>query len=83
MITADAVKPGATVVDVGIHYTPNGIRGDVDTATIASVAGAVTPVPGGVGPMTVAMLLRNIVTAAQMAASLRDRASRNTTRRPR
>lgn len=58
------VKPGATVVDVGIHPTPGGgFAGDVDPA-VAEVAGAVTPVPGGVGPMTVAMLLRNTLLAA-------------------
>ena len=64
LIGADAVKPGATVIDVGIHRTDNGLRGDVDT-TVREVAGALTPVPGGVGPMTIAMLLRNTATAAQ------------------
>jgi len=59
------VKPGATVVDVGIHRTSSGLCGDVDSA-VREVAGALTPVPGGVGPMTIAMLLQNTVTAAQI-----------------
>jgi methylenetetrahydrofolate dehydrogenase (NADP+) / methenyltetrahydrofolate cyclohydrolase len=70
LIGADAVSPGATVIDVGIHRTPDGLRGDVDVGA-AAVAGRITPVPGGVGPMTIAMLLRNTVTAAgQLAASV-------------
>ena len=64
LIGADAVKPGATVIDVGIHRTDGGLCGDVDAAAVRSVAAALTPVPGGVGPMTIAMLLRNTVTAA-------------------
>jgi methylenetetrahydrofolate dehydrogenase (NADP+) / methenyltetrahydrofolate cyclohydrolase len=64
MITADMVKPGATVIDVGINRTPEGLAGDVDFDAVAAVAGAITPVPGGVGPMTIAMLLRNTVIAA-------------------
>ncbi|GAA1004476.1 bifunctional protein FolD [Acrocarpospora pleiomorpha] len=64
LISADAVKPGATVVDVGIHRTPDGLRGDVDFDAVRVVAGAITPVPGGVGPMTIAMLLANTVAAA-------------------
>jgi methylenetetrahydrofolate dehydrogenase (NADP+) / methenyltetrahydrofolate cyclohydrolase len=64
MITADMVKPGATVIDVGINRTPDGLAGDVDFDAVAPVAGAITPVPGGVGPMTIAMLLRNTVIAA-------------------
>ncbi|MEB3366667.1 bifunctional methylenetetrahydrofolate dehydrogenase/methenyltetrahydrofolate cyclohydrolase FolD [Saccharopolyspora mangrovi] len=67
MIGPDHVKPGATVIDVGIHRTDAGLCGDVDTATVAEVAGAITPVPGGVGPMTIAMLLSNTVTAARFA----------------
>ena len=63
LIGADAVKPGATVIDVGIHRGENGLRGDVDPAA-AEVAGLITPVPGGVGPMTIAMLLANTLTAA-------------------
>jgi methylenetetrahydrofolate dehydrogenase (NADP+)/methenyltetrahydrofolate cyclohydrolase len=65
LVGPDAVKPGATVIDVGIHRGEDGLRGDVDTATVAEVAGAVTPVPGGVGPMTIAMLLANTLTAAR------------------
>jgi methylenetetrahydrofolate dehydrogenase (NADP+)/methenyltetrahydrofolate cyclohydrolase len=66
LVGADAVKPGATVVDVGIHRTEAGLCGDVDTAAVAEVAAAVTPVPGGVGPMTIAMLLWNTVAAARL-----------------
>jgi methylenetetrahydrofolate dehydrogenase (NADP+)/methenyltetrahydrofolate cyclohydrolase len=64
-ITADMVKPGATVVDVGIQRAEEGLVGDVDFAAVREVAGAITPVPGGVGPLTVAMLLKNTLTAAQ------------------
>ena len=64
LIGAESVKPGATVIDVGIHRTDDGLRGDVDFAAASEVAGAITPVPGGVGPMTIAMLLQNTVTAA-------------------
>jgi methylenetetrahydrofolate dehydrogenase (NADP+) / methenyltetrahydrofolate cyclohydrolase len=64
VVTADMVKPGAAVVDVGINRTEAGIAGDVD-AGVAEVAGWLTPVPGGVGPMTIAMLLRNTVLAAR------------------
>jgi len=65
MIGADHVKPGATVVDVGINRTDAGLVGDVDYDAVAEVAGAITPVPGGVGPMTRAMLLVNTLRAAQ------------------
>lgn len=64
MITADMVKPGCTVIDVGINRTPAGLVGDVDFDTVKDVAENITPVPGGVGPMTVAMLLFNTVNAA-------------------
>src|SRR5215218_2183513 len=64
MITPDMVKPGAAVVDVGNHRVDGRIVGDVDPG-VAEVAGALTPVPGGVGPMTVAMLLANTVAAAR------------------
>lgn len=66
MITRDMVKPGAVVIDVGINRdTNNTLCGDVDTDAVREVAGAVSPVPGGVGPMTIAMLLENTVRAAE------------------
>ena len=64
LVTPDMVKPGATVVDVGVNRTESGIVGDVDKA-VAEVAGLITPVPGGVGPMTIAMLLSNTLKAAR------------------
>jgi methylenetetrahydrofolate dehydrogenase (NADP+)/methenyltetrahydrofolate cyclohydrolase len=64
-ITGDMIKPGATVIDVGTNRTESGLAGDVDFESAVEVAGAITPVPGGVGPMTVAMLLRNTVAAAR------------------
>ena len=64
LVTPEMVKPGAAVVDVGMNRTEAGLRGDVDPAA-ADVAGYITPVPGGVGPMTIAMLLRNAVRAAR------------------
>ena len=64
LVGADAVKPGATVIDVGIHRGEQGLHGDVQFEAVAEVAGAITPVPGGVGPMTIAMLLANTLTAA-------------------
>jgi len=68
MVKADWIKPGATVVDVGINRSEDGLHGDVDFDAALEVAGAITPVPGGVGPMTIAMLLRNTLTAAEMVA---------------
>ncbi|QDT15620.1 bifunctional methylenetetrahydrofolate dehydrogenase/methenyltetrahydrofolate cyclohydrolase FolD [Alienimonas californiensis] len=69
-LTADMVKPGAAVIDVGINRLPDseggGLAGDVDYDAVNEVAGALTPVPGGVGPMTVAVLLRNTLTAAEL-----------------
>ena len=65
MVTADMVKPGAAVVDVGINRTEEGLVGDVDFAAVREVAGHITPVPGGVGPLTVTMLLHNTLTAAR------------------
>lgn len=63
-VKGDWIKPGATVIDVGINRLPDGkLVGDVDFAEAAQVAGAITPVPGGVGPMTIACLLRNTLTA--------------------
>jgi methylenetetrahydrofolate dehydrogenase (NADP+) / methenyltetrahydrofolate cyclohydrolase len=66
LITAEHVADGATVIDVGIHRTPTGLVGDVDFAAAAEKAAHITPVPGGVGPMTIAMLLRNTLLAAEM-----------------
>lgn len=63
MVTADMVHEGAVVVDIGITRTDNGLRGDVDYAAVAPKTRAITPVPGGVGPMTIAMLLRNTILA--------------------
>ena len=68
LITADMVKPGACVIDVGINRLADGkIAGDVDFASVKDVAGSITPVPGGVGPMTVAMLIVNTVRAAELS----------------
>jgi methylenetetrahydrofolate dehydrogenase (NADP+)/methenyltetrahydrofolate cyclohydrolase len=67
MFGAEYVKPGAVVVDVGINRTDEGLVGDVDFEAVAEVASAVTPVPGGIGPMTIACLLANTVTAAERA----------------
>ena len=68
LITAEFVKPGAAVIDVGINRSDDGLVGDVDFDSVAAVAGAITPVPGGVGPMTIASLLLNTVIAAEAAA---------------
>lgn len=65
LIGADAVKPGATVIDVGMNRTDDGLAGDVDFEAVKGVAAAITPVPGGVGPMTIAMLLVNTLAAAR------------------
>jgi methylenetetrahydrofolate dehydrogenase (NADP+) / methenyltetrahydrofolate cyclohydrolase len=65
LIGPDAVKPGAAVIDVGIHRGEDGLCGDVDFDAVREVAGFLTPVPGGVGPMTIAMLLYNTLRAAQ------------------
>lgn len=59
------VKPGATVIDAGINMTPNGLAGDVELESVASVAGALSPVPGGLGAVTAALLLRNVLTATE------------------
>jgi methylenetetrahydrofolate dehydrogenase (NADP+)/methenyltetrahydrofolate cyclohydrolase len=65
MVQGDWIKPGAAVIDVGINRTDDGLVGDVDFTPAAEVAGLITPVPGGVGPMTIAMLMRNTLTAAR------------------
>ncbi|QNP45408.1 bifunctional methylenetetrahydrofolate dehydrogenase/methenyltetrahydrofolate cyclohydrolase FolD [Sphingomonas sediminicola] len=77
MVKSDWIKPGATVIDVGINRVPtedskSRLVGDVDFAGASERAGAITPVPGGVGPMTIAMLLRNTVVAAHRRAGLSD-----------
>jgi len=70
MIRGDMVKPGAVVIDVGIHRGADGkLCGDVDFASVSQIASAMTPVPGGVGPMTIAMLLINTIEAAERAAA--------------
>lgn len=66
IITAEHVKPGAAVIDVGISRTADGIVGDVDFDAVQAVAGAITPMPGGTGPMTIASLLQNTLNAAQL-----------------
>ena len=64
-LTGNMISPGATVIDAGINVTPAGVTGDVDADSVASVAGALSPVPGGVGTVTTALLLRNVLTAAE------------------
>ena len=66
-ITAEMVKPGAVVIDVGINRGEDGLVGDVDFAAVSEVAGAITPVPGGVGPLTVTMLMYNTLEAARLS----------------
>ena len=68
MVQGNWIKPGAAVIDVGINRTDSGLVGDVDFEAAREVAGLITPVPGGVGPMTIAMLLRNTLTAARAQA---------------
>lgn len=70
LIGGDAVKPGATVIDVGINRTEEGLVGDVDFDAAREVAGLITPVPGGVGPMTIALLLSNTLAAAKLQRGL-------------
>jgi methylenetetrahydrofolate dehydrogenase (NADP+)/methenyltetrahydrofolate cyclohydrolase len=69
LIGAEHVRPGATVIDVGTNRTAAGLVGDVDFAAVSAVAGAITPVPGGVGPLTIAGLLENTVMAAEQHAA--------------
>ena len=68
-ITAAMVKPGAVVIDVGINRTDEGLVGDVDFESVKRVAGQITPVPGGVGPLTIAMLLHNTLAAARLQSA--------------
>ena len=70
LITAEHVKPGATVIDVGVSRTESGIVGDVDFETVQAIAGAITPMPGGTGPMTIACLLENTLHAARLLGAI-------------
>ena len=70
MIRGDWTRPGAVVIDVGINRTESGLKGDVEYAAAKERAAWITPVPGGVGPMTVAMLMANTLLAAKRAAGL-------------
>jgi methylenetetrahydrofolate dehydrogenase (NADP+)/methenyltetrahydrofolate cyclohydrolase len=71
-ITADMVRPGAVIVDVGMNRTDEGLVGDVDFAEVSKVASHITPVPGGVGPMTITMLLYNTLAAAKQQSAPRS-----------
>jgi methylenetetrahydrofolate dehydrogenase (NADP+) / methenyltetrahydrofolate cyclohydrolase len=73
LLGAEAVKPGAVVIDVGMNRLEDGLAGDVDFEAAAEVAAAITPVPGGVGPMTIAMLLSNTLQAARQRSAASDR----------
>jgi methylenetetrahydrofolate dehydrogenase (NADP+)/methenyltetrahydrofolate cyclohydrolase len=74
VVDGPMVKPGAVVIDVGVNRLPDGrLAGDVDFDTVAKVASAITPVPGGVGPMTIAMLLANTVRSAERVAGIASR----------
>ena len=75
LIGGDDIQPGATVIDVGTTLVDGGLRGDVDFASVAAVAGAITPVPGGVGPVTNVALLRNLVASAEALAATQARGS--------
>jgi methylenetetrahydrofolate dehydrogenase (NADP+)/methenyltetrahydrofolate cyclohydrolase len=77
LVQGNWVKPGATVIDVGVNRTGGGLVGDVDYAAAARVAAAITPVPGGVGPMTIAFLMRNTVEAAEAASAQSATADNN------
>jgi methylenetetrahydrofolate dehydrogenase (NADP+)/methenyltetrahydrofolate cyclohydrolase len=76
MITGDMIKPGATVIDVGMNRLPpeqgGKLCGDVDFESAKEVAGLITPVPGGVGPMTITMLLANTIESAERVAGARQ-----------
>jgi methylenetetrahydrofolate dehydrogenase (NADP+)/methenyltetrahydrofolate cyclohydrolase len=75
-LTGEMVRRGATVIDAGINVTPQGLAGDVDAETVGSVAGALSPVPGGLGAVTTALLLRNVVTAAERQTASPSSAAR-------
>jgi methylenetetrahydrofolate dehydrogenase (NADP+)/methenyltetrahydrofolate cyclohydrolase len=64
-LRGDMIRPGATVIDAGINVTPKGITGDVDVDSVSAVAGALSPVPGGLGAVTTALLLRNVANATE------------------
>lgn len=68
MVRGDWVKPGAIVVDFGTTYTTEGLKGDCHQESVAAVAGMLTPVPGGTGPVTNAILMSNLLQAAQLAS---------------
>ena len=68
-IKADMVRPGAVVIDVGINQLGDRIVGDVDFESVSKIASAITPVPGGIGPLTIAMLLKNTLMAATASSS--------------
>ena len=71
MIKGDMIKPGAVVIDVGMNRNSEGkLVGDVDFSTAKDVAGYITPVPGGVGPMTITMLLKNTLKAAELSSKI-------------
>ena len=70
LITKDMVKPGAVVIDIGISRDEEGLKGDVDFEAVKEIASAITPVPGGVGPMTIAMLMENTLKAMELAKKL-------------
>jgi methylenetetrahydrofolate dehydrogenase (NADP+)/methenyltetrahydrofolate cyclohydrolase len=73
MIKGSWIKPGAAVIDVGTNRTDDGLRGDVEFSSAAEVAGLISPVPGGVGPMTIAMLVSNTLQAAREASAKKVR----------
>jgi methylenetetrahydrofolate dehydrogenase (NADP+)/methenyltetrahydrofolate cyclohydrolase len=68
LVRRDWIKHGAAIIDVGINRTPDGLAGDVAFDEVAPLASVITPVPGGVGPMTIACLMRNTLTAAETAS---------------
>jgi methylenetetrahydrofolate dehydrogenase (NADP+)/methenyltetrahydrofolate cyclohydrolase len=77
-LTGDMLAPGATVIDAGINVTPAGLVGDADVESVSTVAGALSPVPGGLGAVTTALLLRNVVTAAEQQSGKGAQAGQGT-----